>query len=976
MFNKFSAFVKDYDLFSRQIGLHMNKNNFYKTSLGGFCSWLVILFIFAFFWSSKNSFQQLQSAQQSQLALEINQQKKKMINKATYNSALNLAKILFYFKIGIASFLNKEEVKVIKNRTFNPDPPYSSLNTERFMFAVNIDQPNQDFLTHPYFNITVKQIVKQKVGNTQVFTKTDIQLEPCTPDHWNSMTQALANFTTLFKSFGTDFLCPVLGQKMQLQGMWGSDTFQYIEVQVEPCVSPNDPHQKWNPVCATQEEVQEQTKKLGFHGINFYHSNYVLNADQPTDYFTPYINDKLYFMFVPNKQAQNCDIYFQDIQVITDQSLLPISDYLDIKFLTQENNDVRETTQLFRSDDKFVTLTLRMSPYVSVINRQYKKASQLLSELGGFIQIVFTCVGILLIKYNNFRFTVDLANNLYSFDPNIKKQQIIQSNKKDKVQQSNNYVCQSLGVSPSKQLNSQFFKDMSSIKNGIDSQGVKMQKDISLSSSIHFISNVNNEILAQKCEDNINQNKKKSIQFINNNTVKSQTQIELISNQSLGNKLSLNQNPTVLFNTLNKEQILMNEIKLDIDRPIDKFKRAVFKIIKKSKIFLEFLKNDKNLFVKQFTQTQQERNTKENYLITQFHKIIEKQYRFDVGIQYLLHKLSFGYFYNNEYNHYITKATDMIHSDLDICNILEKLQQIDKIKTIIFNQQQQTIFNFYQKPKISLEKNQPQPNSAQISTTESKKSLKNGKQNCFKSLFSQKSEQKITDRGILSPKINYDTVNSYKLLYNSFLKLNSNLNYSFNSSRINKKLIKYLGPELLNIFLQSQSLDSQPKINQISEIKRLYETKNQNISQLQKQLGFKQLKQTQAQKINDFSVDISLINNRNALSNEGSFRNQNNIQILKQKETPQIANEQLSESTNSHNYPIIALGEIKNIKTISNITFLNPDETKSPFKKIDNSNQQFSFHQYSQELGSEEEIPEVEPQSRNIQKLQLQLDNK
>ncbi|EAR89543.2 transmembrane protein, putative (macronuclear) [Tetrahymena thermophila SB210] len=930
MLNKFSAFVKDYDLFSRQIGLHMNKNNFYKTSLGGFCSWLVILFIFAFFWSR------------------------------------------------IASFLNKEEVKVIKNRTFNPDPPYSSLNTERFMFAVNIDQPNQDFLTHPYFNITVKQIVKQKVGNTQVFTRTDIQLEPCTPDHWNSMSQALANFTTLFKSFGTDFLCPVLGQKMQLQGMWGSDVFQYIEVQVEPCVSPNDPNQKWNPVCATQEEVQEQTKKLGFHGINFYHSNYVLNADQPTNYFTPYINDKLYFMFVPNKQAQNCDIYFQDIQVITDQSLLPISDFDDIKFLTQENNDVRETTQLFRIDDKFVTLTLRMSPYVSVINRQYKKASQLLSELGGFIQIVFTCVGILLIKYNNFRFTIDLANNLYQFNSEIKQQQTTQRNKKEKTQQSNNYVCQSLGVSPSKQQNSQFFKDMSSIKNGIDSQGVKVQKDLALSSSIHFISNQNNEVIAQKCQDNLNQNKiNKSIPCINNNnTVKSQTQIELISNQSLGKKFSINQNPTSIQNLGNKEKIMVVDIKLDIDRPIDKFKRAVFKIIKKSKIFLDFLKNDKNIFVKQFTQTQQERITKENYLIAQFHKILEKPYRFDVGIQYLLHKLSFGYFYNNDYNHYITKATDMIHSDLDICNILEKLQQIDKIKTIIFNQSQQTIFNFYQKPKINLEKNQNQRSPVQISPTEHKKSSKDLKKNCFKSLFNQKSEEKIIDQGILSPKINYDTVNSYKLLYNSFLKLNSNLSCSFNSSSINKKLIKYLGPELLNIFLQSQSLDSQPKVNQTSEIKRLYEGRSQNISSFQKQQALRQFKQIQAQKNNEISVDLSLINNRKSLSYESSFRNQNTIQMLKQKETPQAAVEQLSESTNSHNYPIIALGEIKNIKTISNITYLNPDETKSPFKKIDISNQQFSFHQYSQELGSEEEIPEVEPQSRNIKKLQLKIDNK
>jgi len=39
-----------------------------------------------------------------------------------------------------------------------------------------------------------------------------------------------------------------------------------------------------------------------------------------------------------------------------------------------------------------------------------------MSELGGFIQIVFACVGLLVVRYNSFKFIVDLANNLYSFD--------------------------------------------------------------------------------------------------------------------------------------------------------------------------------------------------------------------------------------------------------------------------------------------------------------------------------------------------------------------------------------------------------------------------------------------------------------------------------------------------------------------------------------------------------------------------------
>jgi hypothetical protein len=43
-----------------------------------------------------------------------------------------------------------------------------------------------------------------------------------------------------------------------------------------------------------------------------------------------------------------------------------------------------------------------------------------MSELGGFIQIVFACVGLLVVRYNSFKFIVDLANSLYSFDKQSK----------------------------------------------------------------------------------------------------------------------------------------------------------------------------------------------------------------------------------------------------------------------------------------------------------------------------------------------------------------------------------------------------------------------------------------------------------------------------------------------------------------------------------------------------------------------------
>lgn len=125
-----------------------------------------------------------------------------------------------------------------------------------------------------------------------------------------------------------------------MKGMFSSSKFMFLEIKVTPCVTPNDPNQSWNPICApaaevfiyyekelnifsihylflknlglffSSSQVASITQRDGYHGMNIYHSNYVLNPDSPNTPFTPYINDKLFFTFVPDSMTTLCDIYF------------------------------------------------------------------------------------------------------------------------------------------------------------------------------------------------------------------------------------------------------------------------------------------------------------------------------------------------------------------------------------------------------------------------------------------------------------------------------------------------------------------------------------------------------------------------------------------------------------------------------------------------------------------------------------------
>lgn len=67
---------------------------------------------------------------------------------------------------------------------------------------------------------------------------------------------------------------------------------------------------------------------------------------------------------------------------------------------------------------------------------------------------------------------------------------------------------------------------------------------------------------------------------------------------------------------------------------------------------------------------------------------------------YFVHAFTFGRCFNAEENVLIEKARSFAIKDLDIYVILDKLQEIEKLKKILLDQNQLTLFNFSRKPLI------------------------------------------------------------------------------------------------------------------------------------------------------------------------------------------------------------------------------------------------------------------------------------
>ena len=84
--------------------------------------------------------------------------------------------------------------------------------------------------------------------------------------------------------------------------------------------------------------------------------------------------------------------------------------------IIRKAEDFRDLTELGRDTDTiFATLYLRRSPFTEIINRNYQKVGDLLSYLGGFMQILKVIFGFFIAFYNRTSMLIELSNKLYDF---------------------------------------------------------------------------------------------------------------------------------------------------------------------------------------------------------------------------------------------------------------------------------------------------------------------------------------------------------------------------------------------------------------------------------------------------------------------------------------------------------------------------------------------------------------------------------
>ncbi|CAD8150135.1 unnamed protein product [Paramecium octaurelia] len=189
---------------------------------------------------------------------------------------------------------------------------------------------------------------------------------------------------------------------IQIQGTFDAPKFEYIIMQFNTCTEQN----KKSQPCKSQKEIEQALTQNYF---SFQISSQTTNLKNPNSPYQPKGQD--IFTTISNNIYKEISIYLEPLTTITDVGL--IQTYLDYEKTLRYG---RHTEMLDLSQsDLIMNVIIRLDTTEYVDYRTYPKIQEILAELGGLWQVLFSLFYIISKPINKISLLLELINSLYEF---------------------------------------------------------------------------------------------------------------------------------------------------------------------------------------------------------------------------------------------------------------------------------------------------------------------------------------------------------------------------------------------------------------------------------------------------------------------------------------------------------------------------------------------------------------------------------
>ena len=258
-----------------------------------------------------------------------------------------------------------------------------------------------------YFPV-VQHYVEKTVNGERLSEYTNVPLTHCTLDKFGS------RFQHLFADKNLDNLYCMKEVDDYLTGYSNLDEFSYYYIAIMPCIG-------YNPNMEACQDIANVTKFFQQTYLEFKLQDVVMT---PKDYDEPSIPRNMditgpVFSFL----YQSIYTYLQIVNLETDQDWLGFEGLSDIKkeqFLRYDESWIIAAPSPHMQGLQALTpvcdITIQLSAKVLTTKRTNTKLIEVLGDVGGLMEVVWSAFNLLSIFVTDLLYDIDIVNTLFSFD--------------------------------------------------------------------------------------------------------------------------------------------------------------------------------------------------------------------------------------------------------------------------------------------------------------------------------------------------------------------------------------------------------------------------------------------------------------------------------------------------------------------------------------------------------------------------------
>ena len=323
-------------------------------------------------------------------------------NRERISSYCGLFLTLLYVFASIALFvyylivtIRRKEIRVYDSSLYAQDMPVINVNKDYFSFAFGLEDPVtlNRFVDESIYISEVVYIDRAKIdGQFVTINKIDLPLEKCKEGTFGEDYQHLLVVGELANSYCLkDF-----DYNLTFQGGFKYEKMSYIRIKIFPCKNSTENNNK----CKPQEEI-DHFLTSGYFSILL--KDIGLNPSNYSYPTIPTLQDL--YTTVDRRIYKNYILNFGLTEVHSDMGL--IEEQININKYIQFRKDFE--TFVFREEEEYyegneiILVQIRLDDKKLVQKRTYTKISEIISRIGGYMQLmntIFLLIALLINKHD------------------------------------------------------------------------------------------------------------------------------------------------------------------------------------------------------------------------------------------------------------------------------------------------------------------------------------------------------------------------------------------------------------------------------------------------------------------------------------------------------------------------------------------------------------------------------------------------